>query len=308
MGKEKRGAGRHWWQDWELYLMALPCIVVVIIFNYIPMGGIILAFKSYNFSDGVLKSPWVGFDNFRFFFESGVAGRLVFNTVFLNTLFALAVQILGILAALFLNEIFKYKVAKVYQSVLFFPHFISWVIVGYFAYAFLNADNGLVNNLLNGMGIKEINWYAEPGYWPVILTIISVWKGLGYFTIIYLAGMVTINPELYEAVRLDGGNKYHEMRYITFPMIKPLIYTNVFLALGRMFYANFDFFNNVVRNTGQIMSTTDVIDTYVMRSVLVTGDFNMAAAAGLFQGLCGFILILGSNWLVDRFDKENALF
>lgn len=120
MVKEKRGTGRHWWQDWELYLMALPCIVVVIIFNYIPMGGIILAFKSYNFSDGVLKSPWVGFDNFRFFFESGVAGRLVFNTVFLNTLFALAVQILGILAALFLNEIFKYKVAKVYQSVLFF--------------------------------------------------------------------------------------------------------------------------------------------------------------------------------------------
>lgn len=308
MNNKKKSTGRRWWQDWELYLMALPCIAVVIIFNYIPMGGIILAFKSYNFSDGVLKSPWVGFDNFRFFFESGVAGRLVFNTVFLNTLFSLAVQILGILAALFLNEIFKYKIAKVYQSVLFFPHFISWVIVGYFAYAFLNADNGLVNNLLNGIGIEGINWYAEPGYWPIILTVISVWKGLGYFTIIYLAGMVTINPELYEAVRLDGGNKYHEMRYITFPMIKPLIYTNIFLALGRMFYANFDFFNNVVRNTGQIMSTTDVIDTYVMRSVLVTGDFNMAAAAGLFQGICGFILILGSNWLVDRFDKENALF
>lgn len=308
MKKGKKKAGRGWRRDWELYLMALPCMVAVIIFNYIPMGGIILAFKSYNFSDGVWKSPWVGFDNFRFFFESGVAGRLVFNTVFLNTLFALAVQILGILAALLLNEIFKYKIAKVYQSVLFFPHFISWVIVGYFAYAFLNADNGLINNLLGSVGIEGINWYAQPEYWPAILTAISVWKGLGYFTIIYLAGMVTVNPELYEAVRLDGGNKYHEMRYITFPMIKPLIYTNVFLALGRMFYANFDFFNNVVRNTGQIMSTTDVIDTYVMRSVLVTGDFNMAAAAGLFQGICGFILILGSNWLVDRFDKENALF
>lgn len=308
MEKKEKNANRSWRRDWELYLMALPCVILVIIFNYIPMGGVILAFKSYNFSDGILKSPWVGFDNFRFFFESGVAGRLVFNTVFLNTLFALAVQILGIITALFLNEIFKYKIAKVYQSVLFFPHFISWVIVGYFAYAFLNADNGLINNFLNAIGVEGINWYAEPGYWPIILTVISVWKGLGYFTIIYLAGMVTINPELYEAVRLDGGNKYHEMRYITFPMIKPLVYTNVFLALGRMFYANFDFFNNVVRNTGQIMSTTDVIDTYVMRSVLVTGDFNMAAAAGLFQGICGFVLILGSNWLVDRFDKENALF
>ena len=299
---------RRFQNSLPLYMMALPCVAIVFVFNYIPMFGIFLSFKNYKFYEGVFGSAWVGIKNFEFFFKSGVAWRLIFNTVFLNMCFAFAVQLLGIIVALLLNEIYQLKIAKLYQSVFFFPHFISWVIVGYFAYAFLNADNGLLNNVLVSLGKEPINWYSTPGVWPGILTTIATWKGLGYFTIIYLAGMVSINPEYYEALRLDGGNKIHEMHYITLPFIKPLIYTNVFMALGRVFYANFDFFNNVVRNTSQIMSTSDVIDTYVIRAITVTGDFNMAAAVGLIQGVCGLILILFSNWIVRRIDNENALF
>jgi len=288
--------------------MALPCIAVVFVFQYIPMFGIFLAFKDYKFFDGVFGSAWVGLRNFRFFFRSGVVWRLLSNTVFLNLCFTVAVQSLGIVVALLVNEIYGKKIAKAYQSIYFFPHFISWVIVGYFAYAFLNADSGLLNNVLISFGKEPVNWYSTASVWPVILTIIATWKGLGYFTIIYLAGMVSINPEYYEALRIDGGNKWHEMTYVTMPFIKPLIYINAFMALGRVFYANFDIFNNVVRNTGQIMSTSDVIDTYVMRAIIVTGDFNMAAAVGLIQGICGLVLILICNGIVRRIDNENALF
>jgi putative aldouronate transport system permease protein len=292
----------------SLYLMALPGVLVLTIFCYLPMPGIILAFKDYDFSRGVFGSRWIGFENFRFFFASGVAWRLIRNTVGLNFLFMVTVQTCAVIIALLLNEIYEYHLAKIYQSVLFFPHLISWVIVGYFAYAILDADRGLINSIISHFGFGKISWYSEPKYWPAILNFISLWKGLGYFSIIYLAGMVAIDPEYYEAVRIDGGRKWHEMWYVTLPFIKPLIYINVFLALGRIFYGNFDFFYNVVRNTGQILSTTDIIDTYVVRTLTVLGDFNMAAAAGLFQGVCGFILILLANWVVRKIDSESAIF
>ena len=291
-----------------LYLMALPGFLVLFIFCYCPMFGIILAFKDYNFSDGILGSPWVGFDNFVFFFQSGVAWRLIRNTVGLNLLFMVFGQLMGVTAAIFLNEIFEKRVAKAYQSILFFPHFISWVIVGYFTFALFNGDKGLLNNFLHVIGMEPVNWYGEASVWPAIMTIISVWKGCGYFSIIYLAGIVGINPEYYEAARIDGAKKRHEIRYVTLPFLKPLIMVNVFLALGRVFYANFDFFVNVTRSSGQIMETTDVVDTFVVRSLTVMGDFNMSAEVGLFQGVCGLILILTANMLVNKFDKESAVF
>jgi len=301
-GQLKRGAAR------QLSLMALPCVLLVLVFNYVPMVGIILAFKDYNAHAGVFDSPWIGLDNFRFFFQSGVAWSLIWNTVFLNFLFIVSVTLISIVVSLLLNEIFHTKIAKLIQSVLFFPHFVSWIVVGYFVFAFLNADNGLLNKLLLHFGLAPENWYAKAEYWPTILTVISVWKGLGYFSLIYLAAMVTINPEMYEAIRIDGGNKFHEILHITLPTIRPIVYINLFFALGRVFYANFDFFNNVVKNNGQILTTSDVIDTYVYRAILVTGDFNMAAAVGLIQGVCGLALILLVNNLVRRFDKENALY
>lgn len=291
-----------------LYLMALPTFAIVFIFSYIPMFGIILAFKDYNVFDGVFGSPWVGFKNFEFFFKSGVAWRLIKNTLGLNFLFMITTQLLGILTALMLNEIFEKKLAKVYQSVLFFPHFISFVIVGYFSYALLNVDNGLLNNLLAIFGIEGIDWYGNSGYWPHILNTISAWKGVGYYSIIYLAAISSVNPEYYEALRVDGGKKRHEMWYITLPSIRPLIFINVLLSIGRIFYANFDFFKNVVRDNPLLMSVADVIDTYVIRTLTVVGDFNMASAAGVFQGICGFILIIAANMVVRKIDSDSAMF
>lgn len=291
-----------------LYFMALPGFLVILVFCYLPMSGIILAFKNYNFSDGVFGSSWAGLDNFVFFFKSGVAWRLIRNTVGLNVLFLIAGQFCGITTAIFLNEIFERKIAKVYQSVLFFPHFISWVIVGYFTFALFNGEKGLANIFLTSLGLDPVNWYGESKHWPAIMTVISVWKGCGYFSIIYLAGIVGISPEYYEAARIDGAKKWHEIVHITLPFIKPLIFVNIFLALGRVFYANFDFFINVTRSSGQLMSTTDVVDTFIIRSLTVMGNFNMAAAVGLFQGICGLILILGANWVVNRYDKESSVF
>ena len=308
MVKEKRGTGRHWWQDWELYLMALPCIVVVIIFNYIPMGGIILAFKSYNFSDGVLKSPWVGFDNFRFFFESGVAGRLVFNTVFLNTLFALAVQILGILAALFLNEIFKYKVAKVYQSVLFFPHFISWVIVGAFVYNIFNYETGLMNGWLTSLGMEKVNVYSMPWVWPIIICCFNAWKWCGYNSIIYIAAITGIDGECYEAAQIDGANIFQRIWYITLPCIKPTVITMLLLQVGRILRGDFEMFYQIVGNNGQLYNATDVIDTYVFRSLMQNSNLGMTAAATFYQSILCFIIIMLVNAVVKKIDEDYALF
>ena len=288
--------------------MVLPGVVVVLVFCYLPMIGIIMAFKNFNAAQGVFGSPWVGFANFKFLFTSGAAWRIIRNTVWLNFLFMLAAQVCSVGVALLLNEIYERFIAKIYQSILFFPHFISFVLVGYFTYAFLNADSGFINNILASLGLQKVAWYSHAEYWPAILVLVSLWKGLGYFTVIYLAGMVAISPEYYEAVRIDGGSKRHEMWYVTIPLVRPLIIINVLLTIGRIFFANFDLFYNTVRETGLILQTTDVIDTYVVRSLRVLGNFNMAAAAGVFQAVCGFILVLASNWLVRRFDPDHALF
>ena len=291
-----------------LFLMSLPGILVVFVFSYLPMIGIILAFKNFSAARGVFQSPWVGLANFTFLFTSGAAWRIIRNTVFLNFLFMVAAQGCSICVALLLNEIYERFVAKIYQSILFFPHFISFVLVGYFVYAFLNADSGFVNNILVAFGLQKVAWYSHAQYWTPILVLVSLWKGLGYFTVIYLAGMVAISPEYYEAARMDGGSKRHEIWYVTLPFIRPLIIINVLLTVGRIFFANFDLFYNTVRDTGLILQTTDVIDTYVVRSLRVLGDFNMAAAAGVFQAVCGFLLVVASNWLVRRMDPEHALF
>jgi putative aldouronate transport system permease protein len=303
-GRRRLGKGA----SLPLYLMALPGVLAVFIFAYLPMVGIVLAFKNFNAAQGVFGSPWVGLANFDFLFRSGAAWRIIRNTVVLNFLFMVAAQVCAVIVAMLINEIYERFIAKVFQSILFFPHFISFVLVGYFTYAFLNADSGFINNILAAVGLPKVAWYSHAQYWTTILVLVSLWKGLGYFTVIYLAGMVAISPEYYEAVRMDGGSKRHEVWYVTMPFIRPLIIINVLLTIGRIFFANFELFYNTVRDTGLILQTTDVIDTYVVRSLRVLGDFNMAAAAGVFQAVCGFVLVLASNWLVRRVDPDHALF
>jgi putative aldouronate transport system permease protein len=303
-----KGAWREIRKNWALMLMALPAVAVVFIICYMPMPGIILAFKDYKPGLGIWGSKWTGLKNFQFLFDSGIAWQIIRNTVGLNFLFIVAANVFSLIMAFMMNEIYHRYIAKVFQSFLFFPHFVSWVLVGYFTFAFLNADNGFVNYVLVKFGMAPVNWYAEPTYWIPILVFLSVWKGLGYFTILYLAGILGINPEYYEAARIDGANKLQEAWYISLPLIRPLVIINVLLAIGRIFFANFDFIWNVTRDTGMLLSTTNVIDTYIYRSMAAIGNFNLAAAAGFFQAIAGFILVLLANWVVRKVDKEQALF
>ncbi len=292
----------------SLMLMALPAVAVIFVVSYMPMPGIILAFKDYKPGPGIWGSQWVGLKNFEFLVNSGIAWQIIRNTLLLNFLFIIAAQISSLTMSVLMNEIYQKYIAKIFQSVLFFPHFVSWVLVGYFTYAFLNADSGFVNSVLVQFGKDPVNWYAEAGYWIPILVLLSVWKGLGYFTIIYLAGMLGLNPEYFEAARIDGANKLQEIWYINLPLIRPLVIINVLLAIGRIFFANFDFIWNVTRDTGQLLETTNVIDTFIFRSLAAVGNFNLAAAAGFFQAIMGFILVLLANWAVRKLDKEQALF
>lgn len=291
-----------------LLLMALPALVVIFMVSYMPMPGVILAFKNYKVAQGIWGSDWVGLKNFQFLINSGVAWVILRNTLVLNALFIIAAQLCSITMAVLMNEVYHLKLAKIYQSILFFPHFVSWVLVGFFTFAFLNSDTGYVNNLLKSLGQAPINWYAEPQYWYSILVFLSVWKGLGYFTIIYLAGMLSINQEYYEAARIDGANKLQEIRYITLPLIQPLVIINVLLAVGRIFFANFDFIYNVTRDASLLFPVVNVIDTFVYRSLASSGNYNLASAAGFFQAVMGLILVLFANSLVRRIDKEQALF
>lgn len=288
--------------------MALPGLIVVFIVSYMPMPGVILAFKDYKVTKGIWGSDWVGLKNFQFLLNSGTAVEIIRNTVVLNLLFIIAGQLCAIIMALLLNEIYHLYLAKIYQSILFFPHFVSWVLVGFFTFAFLNSDTGYMNTVMKTLQADPINWYAAPQYWPAILTFLSVWKGLGYFTIIYLAGMLSISPEYYEAARIDGANKLQEMLHISLPLIRPLVIINVLLAVARIFFANFDFIFNVTRDTGQLFPTVNVIDTYIYRSLASLGNFNLAAAAGFFQAVMGLLLVILANWVVRHIDKDQALF
>ncbi|MBV9353919.1 MAG: sugar ABC transporter permease [Chloroflexi bacterium] len=291
-----------------LLLMAAPGLILLFVFAYLPLPGLILAFKDYNFRQGILGSTWVGMRNFAFLFNSGTAVTIIRNTLLLNVLFIVSTQLAALVAALLIHEVYDHFVTRVYQSILFFPYFISFVLVGYFTFALLNSETGFVNATLTAFGGSSIDWYASPQFWPYILTAVNLWRDVGYLTIIYVAGIIGIHPEYFEAARIDGANRWGEAWYITLPLIRPLIIITVLLAIGRIFFANFDLIYNVTRDTGLLYPTTDVIDTYVFRSLKTLGNFNLASAAGLFQATVGFLLVLASNWLVRRVDSDQALF
>lgn len=295
-------------QNGVFLLMALPALVQLFIFAYLPLPGMLLAFKDYRAADGLWGSPWTGLQNFQFLFGTELAWRIIRNTLFINTLFIVTSLLASLGIAVLLHEIIDSFEARIYQSILFFPYFVSYVIVGYFVFIFLSTDGGVINNGLEALGAQGINWFGEPQYWPWILTLVNSWHSLGYFTIIYLAGMLAINPEYYEAARIDGASRWQEIWYVMLPLLRPLIIINVLLAVGRIFFANFDLFLNVTRMQGAILSTTDVIDTYVYRSLAVLGNFEMSSAAGFFQAVVGLLLILGANWIVRRVDSDQALF
>ncbi|MCX7709332.1 MAG: ABC transporter permease subunit [Clostridia bacterium] len=288
--------------------MALPGLLAIFIFSYLPMFGVIIAFKEYRVADGIIGSRWCGFDNFKYLFSTRDAWNITYNTIFLNALFIITGTIGGIILALLVNEVKNKWLVKFYQSALFLPYFISWVIVSYFVYALLSFDMGIVNKILISMGIEPIQWYNEPGLWPAILVAVNLWKNVGYGCLIYLAGIMGIDGDLYEAATIDGANKMQQIIKITIPLLSPLIITLTLMSIGRIFFADFGLFFNVTFDTGTLYSTTNVIDTYVFRSLRFSGDVGMASAAGFYQAFVGFILVSLSNLVVKKINPDRALF
>jgi len=291
-------------------MMMLPGLLVLFVFAYLPMFGIIIAFKDYRAYQGVLGSQWVGLKNFQYLFGTDDARRIVVNTLAMNALFIVSVLVVALAIALLLKEVQGSSrwLSKFYQSTLFFPYLFSYVIINYFVFALLNASNGFVNHTLEAVGVHPVNWYQSAQSWPVILTLVTVWKNAGFWSIVYLAGIIAINPEYYEAATIDGASRWRQMWRITLPLLKPLIVINLLLSIGRIFYADFGLFYQVTRNAPELYPTTDVIDTYVYRTLTTIGDVGMASAAGTFQAVVGFFLLVFANWLVRRTEPQSAIF
>ena len=291
-----------------MFAMCLPVILYLLIFNYLPMGGIVIAFKNYQYDLGIFNSPWVGFDNFKFFFSSQDALRVTVNTVFLNTLFIVFGRICAIIFALLLFEITRKWAIKLYQTIFMLPYFISWVVVGFMTYSLFNPQLGLLNQLLTAFGLSPVQWYSEAGAWPAILTIASVWKGVGVGCIMFYANLMSIDKGLYEAAELDGANRLQQTWHISIPFLLPTVIILTILSIGELFRGDFGLFFNLTRDVGALYKTTDVIDTYVFRALRVVGDVGMSSAVGLYQSLVGFILICSANAIVRRVQSDCALF
>ena len=291
-----------------LLLMILPIVAYLLVFSYAPMFGAIIAFKSYNFEQGIFGSPWCGLNNFRFFFISGKAWQVTKNTVLYNVAFIAVQNVLEITAAIFLSEIAKPRFKKITQGAMFLPNFISWVVVGAIAYNLLSYDFGFINNLLTSMGLEKWDVYTNAKYWPGIFIFLSAWKHVGYGSIVYLAAIMGISSEIYESAALDGANEWQKIRYITLPGIKSTFFVLLILAIGNIFRGNFDMFYQLVGTNGLLYNATDVIDTYVFRSLLTTYEFGMSSAIGLYQSVLCCITLIVTNTIIRRFSPENALY
>jgi len=308
---KRQGARRAVWRDGRnltRLFMAAPALVWIFIFSYVPMFGLIIAFKDYRFDKGILGSEWVGLTNFRFLVGTREAWRAMSNTLILNAVFIVTTLVVSLLVAILLYQIQHHILARFYQAALFFPYFISWVIAGVFVFALLNSDTGLVNQLLVKWGRPKIPWYSSADYWPAILSAANLWKSVGFWSIVYFAGMLGISPEYYEAAEVDGATGWEKTVYITLPLLLPLITINVLLSIGRIFYADFGLFFHVTRDQGALYRTTDVIDTYVFRGLTKSAQIGMASAAGFYQSVVGFALVFLSNWIVRRIDPDRSLF
>ena len=290
-----------------LLIMGAPALLLLLVFNYLPMLGIVIAFKDFHFDKGILGSDWAGLKNFEFFFTSDNAMRVTRNTLLLNGAFIITGTTLSVGLALMLFEM-GHRAVKLYQTILFFPYFLSWVVVSYSVYALLSADYGAVNGLLELMGKEPILWYSEYKYWPAILIFANFWKFGGYYMLLFYTNLMGVDTSLYEAASIDGASKLQQVKHISLPMLTPLITMLTLLSIGRIFYSDFGMFYFLPKDSGALYPVTDVIDTYVFRALRNTGEIGMAAASGLYQSVVGFVLILASNLIVKKVNPENAIF
>lgn len=291
-----------------LTLMALPALIIMILFKYLPLGGIVVAFKKFNVRKGIFGSEFIGWENFKFLFKSSDAFTITRNTLLYNVLFLVIDLIIAVAIAIALNELLNKRRSKVFQTIFMAPYFLSWVVVSFMMFALLSVDNGLFNRILEFFGRDPVNWYSTPSQWPFILIISQVWKTVGYSTVMYLGCLTGIPNDYYEAAVMDGATKWQQIKYITIPAMRSMMIILSILAIGKIFFADFGLFYQLPRNNGPLFPVTNVIDTYLYRALKETGNIGMAAAANLYQSVVGCILIVGSNMVVRKVDKESALF
>lgn len=300
---------RKWKKYIPLYLMMIPGAAYLLINNYLPMTGIVMAFKRYNFKDGIYRSPNVGFDNFKFLFKTKDAWIITRNTICYNLVFIVLGTIVAITVAVLLNEVRSSKIKKIYQTVILLPFLISIVIVSYLVYAFLNEGTGFINNsILKILGMDPVSWYSSAKYWPAIIVIVYLWKSFGYNCILYYSNLVGIDRGYYEAAAIDGAGCWKQTIHITLPCLKPTIIILTLLNISKIFYSDFGLFYQVPMNQGALIDVTNTIDTYVYRGLVQSNNIGMSAAAGLYQAFVGFVLVVAANLIVRKIDKDSALF
>ena len=299
----------HWRQILPYYLMVLPGLAYLIINNYIPMFGILIAFKKMNYKKGIFGSDWVGLNNFKYLFKTKDAWSITRNTLSYNVAFFIIGTVLAIFLAIMINELASKRASKLYQTVILLPFLMSWVVVSYLVFAFLSSENGLVNHsIMPLLGKEPVNWYGDKRYWPFILVLVNTWKGIGYSMIIYISSLVGISQDYYEAATIDGATKWQQIRYITLPLLKPTVITLFIMSVGQIFRSDFGLFYQVTRNSGLLYDYTRTIDVYVYQALMKNSDYAMSSAASVYQSVVGFVLIVAANKIVKRYQASMALF
>ena len=293
--------------DAQLLTLSAPAIILLLIFCYVPMFGIVIAFKDFKPILGFWDSQWVGFKNFEFLFMSQDFSRLVTNTVGYALIFIALKIVLGVVVALLLYEIVNRKALKFYQTSMIMPNFLSWVVVGYISYILLNPSSGMFNQIIRAFGGEGVSWYSEAKVWPFILPVVNSWKSIGMDSIMFYAALMGLDSELFEAATIDGATKWQQVRKISVPLLAPIVCIIGILAMGNVFRGDFGLFYQIPRNVGALYPTTDVIDTYVMRGVM-QGNIGTTASVGLVQSVVGLIMVVGTNLIVKKLDPENSLF
>ncbi len=298
-----------------LLTMVAPGALWLLLLRYLPMGGIILAFKNYKiypkdptFLNNLIHSKWVGLDNFKFLFTTGDSWVMIRNTLAYNIVFIILGVIIPVAFAVMMSELSKKFVAKTYQTLMFFPYFLSWVVVSYFLNAFIDAQYGLIPMAQRAAGETAISWYTTPGPWPYIIVFANLWKNVGYSTVLYLAAITGIDQTQYEAAAIDGASKWQQILHVTLPNLRTMIAILFILNVGKIFNADFGLFWNVPMQNGALFSVTQVIDTYIYRVLMNTGNIGQSTAAGLLQNIVGFICIIGANAVVKKIDSDSTLF
>lgn len=305
--RRQKGAWGRFKSSLPLTIMALPAVIYIFIFNYIPLYGLVLPFKDYKPRLGFFGSEWVGLKNFKFLLNNDQLMAAVKNTVLYNIVFIILGTAVCLAVALMLYEMSRRSV-KIYQTAIFIPHYISWVVAAYVFMIFLDMDYGILNKIITAFGGDPILWYNDPKYWPPILTIAHIWKGFGYSAVVYYAALMGLDKTLFEAAELDGATKLQQMWHISLPGIKNMIVMLFIMNIGKVFYSDFGMFYNISQNSSLLYETTDVIDTYIYRTLINLGDVGISSAVSMVQAVLGFILVIIANTIANKVDEDSALY